>query len=368
MKNKKILSLGCVAVMIAALFTGCGSSGYKGYATNDAYAEYDYGGGYYDSAAPMATPMEGESAYNNSNLSITDDVMPMDNSRKLITTVDLSCETLSYDDAMQTVNDKIAALGGYVENMSSSNYSKSDIRRCQMVVRIPSAKLKDFLGVVEESMNVTSYNRSVEDVTIAYVDTESRIKALKTEQDRLNELLAKANTIEEMLKIEERMTAVRYQLESNESVKRTYDNKIDYSTVNMSVREVKVYTEPEPEGFWSRIGRGFKDAFEDVGESIGDTFIGLITGIPYIIGFIIMFVMVFFIPGVIVFLVLLKVGVVGSKEHKAKVRAKHQAKIAERKVMADAIAEENKKIREEAAAKAQAKIEAKKAAQAAKNK
>ena len=68
-------------------------------------------------------------------------------------------------------------------------------------------------------------------MTLQYVDLESHKKALTTEQDRLIELMEQAETVEDIITIEGRLSEVRYQLESMESQLRTYDNKIDYSTV-----------------------------------------------------------------------------------------------------------------------------------------
>ena len=56
--------------------------------------------------------------------------------------------------------------------------------------------------MVSEIGNVTQKNESVEDVTLQYVDVESRKKALETEQERLMELLSSAENMEDLLAIE----------------------------------------------------------------------------------------------------------------------------------------------------------------------
>ncbi len=66
---------------------------------------------------------------------------------------------------------------------------------------------------------MTSQSESAEDVTLQYTDTESRIASLKNEQERLNALLEKADTLENIFKLEERLTEVRYELENYQSPK-----------------------------------------------------------------------------------------------------------------------------------------------------
>ena len=67
-------------------------------------------------------------------------------------------------------------------------------------------------------------------------------KALETEQDRLLELMEQAETTEDLLAIESRLTDVRYQLESAASQLKLYDSLVSYSTVYLTVEEVQKLT------------------------------------------------------------------------------------------------------------------------------
>ena len=99
--------------------------------------------------------------------------------------------------------------------------------------------------MVEGVSNITYRQENVEDVTLDYVDVESRKKMLETEQQRLLELLETAESLDDILTIESRLTEVQYELDSKESQLRTYDNQIDYSTVYLDINEVVRYTPQE---------------------------------------------------------------------------------------------------------------------------
>lgn len=216
-------------------------------------------------------------------------VMP-ETSRKLIKTVNILAETEDFDTLVPGLQKQVEALGGYIEYISvydvhSYYVEEQQVKqRCANVTaRVPKEKLDGFLAQVGEQTNITSRSENVEDVTLQYVDLESHKKALVTEQDRLLALMEKAETVEDIIAIEGRLSEVRYQLESMESQLRTYDNKIDYSTVYLSISEVKKYTPPQDITVWQRIGNGFVRSLEDIGNGICDFFIGFLIHIPYII-------------------------------------------------------------------------------------
>ena len=176
-------------------------------------------------------------------------------------------------------------MGGYIENSSvwgSSYYNTGSTRNSEYTVRIPSDRLDEFIEVVGSLGNVTYKNESVEDVTLQYVDVESRKKALETEQARLLELLEKADNLEDLLTIESRLSEVRYELENYGSQKRLLDNQIDYSTVHITVNEVERITEVKERTFFEEIGYRFNDSLYIVGAGLKGFVIGIIGSLPII--------------------------------------------------------------------------------------
>ena len=83
--------------------------------------------------------------------------------------------------------------------------------------------------------------------------------------------------------IESRLTEVREELERVKSQLRVYDNLVSYSTVNLSIREVREYTvvEPEPETVWERIGKGFVKSAKGLWNAITEVFVFLVVALPY---------------------------------------------------------------------------------------
>lgn len=207
--------------------------------------------------------------------------------RKMIQKVWLRAETEDMDVLLQKVNDRIAELAGYVESQeiyNGSAYSGSRFRNAEITIRIPAEKLNSFVNEVSEISNIVSSNQTTDDVTLSYVATESRVKALETEQARLLELLEMAETMDDLLTVEARLTDVRAELEQVTSSLRVMDNQVDYSTVYLTVTEVREYTVvEEPETVWQRIGAGFKESLEDIGDGFVELFVFLVVNFPYFV-------------------------------------------------------------------------------------
>ena len=206
--------------------------------------------------------------------------------QKLITTVDVNAETEDLDALMAELNSHIASLGGYIEYQDTfygSSYSSYRHRSASLTVRIPADHLPEFIGQVEGVSNVISKQQSQENVTLQYVDTESRVAALTAERDRLMELMEQAGDLSDLLKIEERLTEVLYELESTTAQLRNLDNQVSYATVNLYLDEVKFLTETQEKTVWQRIGSGFGENLRNIGEDIVDFFVWVVTYSPQLI-------------------------------------------------------------------------------------
>ena len=375
---KKKATLGVIVLAVALAFGGCAGKRTGNYApasmTNSVDAKYaagaDLAGGYYEGdymdAYEAAYADEGVQAeyepaggadgvYDTSGSGTGTLVDPgAAQKRKLIRTVDLEVETKEYDKLMSDVEKKIEELGGYVENEYSYNGSSyqtgSTTRYATMIVRIPDTKLNDFVNTMAGMSNVVSKRTSATDVTLQYTDIESKRDMYKAEQESLLALLEKADTVEDITYLTQRLTEVRYNIESMERQLRVYDNQVDYSTINLDIREVEVLTpqvvdvktdkEEVEEGYaasWANIGNAFKN--------FGKNFV---INLPY-------YIMVFAIIAVNAIIGLIVLANVRKKVKKARLANKQKAEAAKAKAEeAKAEAEEVKPAEEVQAAETEA--------------
>lgn len=274
---KKFLSLLLCAVLLLGL-TACGGS---------SKSEVMYSAGAMpEAAAPMEAPMAADNAVSLKGSNSGSTALP--EGRKWIITIDMTVETDDLELLMADLDQKINALGGYVEDQNihnGSNYASRRYRNANLTIRIPDENVDQFTSEVSGLANVVSQNLRREDITLKYVATSSRVTALETEEARLLELLAEADNMTDLLEIEARLTDVRYELENYASQLRLYDNQIDYATIYLNISEVQEYTPIEEPTFFERIKTTFSNALEDLGNGIVNITVFLVGNSPYILTF-----------------------------------------------------------------------------------
>jgi len=204
--------------------------------------------------------------------------------RKVIKTATLNLQTLDFDEFQAALDVKIAESGAYLQyaDVSGSDYYGGR-QSANYTIRVPEANLNLFLAGMEGIATVTNKTIGEEDVTLTYVDTETRIKTLEIEQERLLALLEKADDLEYIIKLEERLSEVRYNIESYQARIRNYDDKISYSTVHIYVYEVARVQEKAPETLWERISNGWSDTMYDINEGAKDFIVWFIVNLPYLV-------------------------------------------------------------------------------------
>lgn len=205
-----------------------------------------------------------------------------ENFGKLIRTVNVSLQTQKYDALTESVRKRVSELGGYIE--SSNEYSgRNDKRSSYLVVRIPADKLDEFLDTALTEGTVVNRSENVEDITLTYSDVKTRVETLKVEQERLLELLGKAEDVESIIAIESRLSEISYEIENNASRLKIYDNKVSYSTVSIDIQEVDLTADTVEASLWDKIASGIEQNFIDVTAFFGGLLFALVINIPALI-------------------------------------------------------------------------------------
>ena len=199
--------------------------------------------------------------------------------------MDLWAETEDFEGLLRSIHEQVSSLSGYVEQSDVSGSSiqrdsRPSRRHASITARIPADQLDSFLQVVEDQANVTERSETATDVTLQYSDLESRKKTLTTEQERIWALLEKADTLEAVIALEERLSEIRYQLESMESQLKLYNNQVDYSTVSIHISEVAIYTPTGSQSVGTRIQDGFKRNLTSVKTAVVDLFVLVASTLP----------------------------------------------------------------------------------------
>lgn len=280
-KNKRMKKLRLIPMVLAAavLWSSCGSSGSStsynkseaAVASSFAYASDDY---YTEETADMM-----EAGYGG-EVDLSADLHP-DENRKVIYTSDVSIETEQFEESVSTIRALLDETGGYVSSTSQWGSSSDGSRRGDYTCRVPAEHYRAFLSGLQGAGNVYSLNEYTDDITTQYVDVQARLDSLQNQKERLEELAKEAKDIDTLLSIEDKLGEVQYQLESYTAQMRTFDNQVDYSTVVISLREVRKVSEGVT--FGSRIRAAFSGSWENFVDGAQSFVIWLIYALPGLI-------------------------------------------------------------------------------------
>ena len=160
---------------------------------------------------------------------------------KLIRRCTVELQTTEFDATINTLYELVDAHGGYFENSSvyGGGYYNSNARRSgEYVIRIPAEKYHSFRTTVGELGYVSFSSESSEDIGEQYYDTEARLKTLRTKQERLQMLLEKAETMEDIITLESALGDAEYEIERCSSTLNRYDGLVNFATFTIHVNEV----------------------------------------------------------------------------------------------------------------------------------
>ena len=301
----RFLTLLLCTVMLLSL-CGCGLAARKsgeGMPTPmpaSAYNNVQYSAGYAEEAMMEAASYDGDygfgavasSAMGSTNTSDQESEAQPENPDKIIYSSEVTVETTEFDSAVGKVAGLVEAYGGWIEtsSVSGSNYYQksrgtASTRDASYTLRIPSNRFQTLMDNLSELGNIPYSHIYTENVTSQYYDAEAHLKAYKTQETRLLEMMELAETVEDVIIIEDRLTELRYQIESLQSRLNNWDRRVSYSTVYLSLKEVREYT-PETKvdpSYGEELAQALKDGLYNAGQFLKDLLVFLVEVLPVLV-------------------------------------------------------------------------------------
>lgn len=266
---KKFLAILTCFVLVLSL-AACGASAPRETAAADcaapAAAEEMWDGGEYEKSKTENGLFEPAAGAPNA----------ADRDAKIVYTANMDLETTEFEKAVNDIAAAVERFGGYFANSSQSGQNSS-YRYAEYTVKVPKSEFNNFLNFIGETCAVTYTSTTAEDITDSYYDVDSRLKTAQTKLERLQELLAKADNMSDIITIESAISDAEWEIENLTGTLRTYDARVDYATVYMSLREVYKLsgTDNAPLTLGKRLGNSFIRGIKSVGNFFEDLLVWL---------------------------------------------------------------------------------------------
>jgi hypothetical protein len=239
--------------------------------------------------APLAPSAEMKGTVNYADLSSAGTSGGASTDRRIVKTGSL---TLEVDSTVQTI-DKVAAiadeLGGYV--VSSNKHADGETIAGSISIRVPVERFDEALGKIRKlAIEVPYENTAGTDITEEYTDLEAQLRNLEATEAQYLELLQKAQTVEDILKVQRELSNVRGQIEQIKGRIQYLERTSDTALIEVNLQETKAVGESG----WSAMKtlKSAVDGFITFGKVLASLVIWLVIFCP--VWGIILFLVIFF--------------------------------------------------------------------------
>ncbi len=299
----KIFSLLAATAMVLCIAAGCASSD----------SPFDASKGNYTEGQPPAYDGIADEDNADRKDSFAPDVNPGNpegSGKKMIYTAYISIEVSNVTDAMDVITSAASELGGFV---SGSEYRNDSRVSGSITVRIPPDKLGELSNQIDGLGKILSNNLSSQDVTLQYVDLDSRLKNAEAQEKQLLTILEKASEITDILAVRTELGIIQQEIEVYKGQLRYLDNMVDFSTVTVSLTEIYIPESPEADADKGLLARWGMDY---IGANIAKGFKNSLTFIVNAFGFILILLSYLLVPLLIVGTIIFVIVFIAKKMNK----------------------------------------------------
>ncbi|MAR57730.1 MAG: hypothetical protein CMP44_01810 [Rickettsiales bacterium] len=201
--------------------------------------------------------------------------------KKIQRNANISIEVKNLDESIDKLNEIILLFNAEI---ISSNKGGMDFGQpyANIRIRVLSGNLDSAINEFKKlSTKIISENIYTNDVTEEFIDTEARLKIMKSTEDRFNSLLLKSETVEEIIQVEKELMRIRGDIESLEGRLNYLSKTTDTSEINLNLNEQIPIT-----GESWKINDSFTSALQNLSSFakwLADFIINVIVFIPAII-------------------------------------------------------------------------------------
>ncbi|SET75914.1 protein of unknown function [Natronincola peptidivorans] len=224
----------------------------------------------------------------------TDDALGMETTitateRKIIQRGRMALEVENFDEVHDEVLKIVENANGYIQHREVYYYHQDrmnpeeSLKNASMELRIPSQNFVSIFDRVKELGTVVEENTSGEDITDSYLDIDNQVTNLKVQEERLRDILQRAEKVEDLLQIENELNRIRTQINYLTGTLKNYDGLVSMATINLHIRQVKesnIAIQSIDEGLWSRAKSNFVHSINSIIKLFERGFIGLFGALP----------------------------------------------------------------------------------------
>lgn len=205
---------------------------------------------------------------------------------KIISTLHMEAESINFDEDIENLESEIHELEGYIRSHEIiTNDSNGVYKEASISIRVPKDYVNELSDFIKETFSITSEQSQAIDITEDYHDTESRIENLSSQEEQLRELYENADSVEDMLLINDKLSEVTREKEDMTKRIMRMNERSSYSTIELNIIEVKDFTISEyvNESTGQRISNAFNQSITKTKNAVAAVLVFIANSFSYIV-------------------------------------------------------------------------------------
>lgn len=248
--KRSILATALAGVL---LLTACGEKNHSAMTADDYNRGDNSSGNYvqYDESAAQSEDYNNENGEAAAVSYKQSDVKAID-TQMLVYSCNMSIDVLDFESAVDQIHDLIDTNKGFIESENFSDgadtgrwtYSSSQKwKTLTAVIRVPSANYDSFCSDIENVGDMRRKSASVQNLNSEYSDLKTTLSIYEAKEQRYLDILAEIKSESEALSVENELTDIQVEIAKIKTRMNNIENDVAYSYVDLTLNEVREYTE-----------------------------------------------------------------------------------------------------------------------------
>ncbi|MFI3253984.1 MAG: DUF4349 domain-containing protein [Eubacteriales bacterium] len=246
------------------LLSSCGRSSDSASSSGGAFPSMDKAESSFAESQSSGS-MSPESSESNTFLS-TNEIAPA----KLVYSGWMELETIDFDLVLEEIDALVSTHDGYFGEKNLYHYGAT--RHGSYTIRVPQEKYESFMLELGALCQVLHTSTTIEDISSQYYDTQGRLETQEAKMDRLQEMFAQAETMDDLISLETAISETQWMIDSLSGMMKEFNSLVDYATLDLSLQEVVKlsHMEETSTGFFQRLMSSFSKGGADFVDRTAD--------------------------------------------------------------------------------------------------
>lgn len=176
--------------------------------------------------------------------------VPAATQRRVIRNSSLSVDTLHFDETRSDLERVVALNGGFIETSSqriiTTRLPEREFWQAEFVIRVPVDRFDAVNEIITDLGQVTRFVTNSEDVTMLFLDLQSRLAIRVEEERRVEAMRDAAANLQDLLALERQLSDLRIVVDRYRRRMTEIDRLASFSTIRVSIREAEEDEEYAP--------------------------------------------------------------------------------------------------------------------------